>query len=79
MKTIAAATVLMMFVAPTWASEAESNQANDPANSNEPIVLSEAEMDGVTAGYRNSHSGSAPLPSSGLFVTIYNYDRQTGG
>jgi hypothetical protein len=50
MKTIATAAVLMMLTVSAWADEAETKQANDPANTNEPIVLSEAEMDGVTAG-----------------------------
>ena len=48
MKTIATAAVLMMLSVPTWAEEQASREANEPANANEPIVLSEAEMDGVT-------------------------------
>lgn len=50
MKTVATAAVLMMLALPTWAGEIESKKANDPANANAPIVLSEVEMDGITAG-----------------------------
>ena len=47
MKTIATAAVFLTLTASAWADEAESKKSS-PAI--EPIVLSEAEMDGVTAG-----------------------------
>lgn len=50
MKTIATAAVFLTLAASAWAEEPASMQASDPANTNEPIILSEAEMDGVTAG-----------------------------
>ena len=50
MKTIAIVAVSVMLSASAWADEASNELANDPANITEPIVLSEAEMDRVTAG-----------------------------
>ena len=50
MKTIATAAVFLTLTASAWANEPESGQPNDLAISNEPIVLSEVQMDGVTAG-----------------------------
>jgi len=48
-KEIATAAVLGMLIVPAWASEPES-KASEPANSDDRMVLSETEMDGVTAG-----------------------------
>lgn len=49
MKTIATAALLMMLAVPAWAADAEK-ETNDTVNTNVSIVLSEAEMDGVSAG-----------------------------
>ena len=46
MKTIATAAVFFALTATAWADEQDSNAAN----ADEPIVLSEAEMDTVSAG-----------------------------
>lgn len=73
MKIIATAAVLMMMAAPTWADEAAKNAAN----TNEPIMLSEAEMDTVTAGYAISREyaifreGVTPLAGTTTSSTIY--------
>ena len=51
MRTIATAAAAIMFLSATaWADEPAKNETNDPAISDEPIVLSQSEMDGVTAG-----------------------------
>lgn len=56
MKTIATAAVFLALTATAWADEPETTQRNDPAKTNEPIVLSEAEMDAVSA------AGAIPTP-----------------
>ena len=47
MKTIITAAFLVALTAPAWASEPMDKQSTFP---DEPVVLSEVEMDGVTAG-----------------------------
>lgn len=47
MKTIAIVAVLMMLTTTAWADE----QDNKPATADEPIVLSDVEMDGLQGRY----------------------------
>jgi len=61
MKTIAAAAaVVIALTATAWADEPEQTQFELLKQAGEPIVLSETEMDGVTAG---RHAQAAYLNS----------------
>jgi len=91
MKTIATAALFLTLTASAWADEPKGKQ---PALNDEPIVLSEAEMDGVTAAGvrpRAIHGNYRALidttPSSststntavGLGNLIVGYNEQGGG
>lgn len=52
MKTIATAALFLTLTVSAWADEPERAQFELLKHAGEPIVLSEAEMDGVTAGDR---------------------------
>ena len=53
MKTIATAAAIMIMSGTAWAGEPKDQEQ---AATDEPIVLSEAEMDGITAGVLSSGS-----------------------
>ena len=75
MKTIATAALFLTLTASAWADEPESKQAIKSASSNEPIVLSEAEMDEVTAGdRRKAMLQDIAILSGGGNTSTYTYD-----
>ena len=69
MKTIATTVVLMMLAVPAWANEPANKQANERATTKEPIVLSEAEMDTISAGQGYTY----PTSTSQLRFTFESY------
>lgn len=71
MKTIAAAAFFLTLTASAWADEPETIPTNNPAASNEPILLSAAEMDDVTAGASPSDPVTRwPLPGGTIMYCL---------